>query len=93
MEESLPGWETALGLARRETETNAKRKVVYTEHCARWGALYKANQAITSNSMSNTNPCNIDLLRAKHPEPAHPDRDPVSLPIFPHVLTCDYDCY
>jgi hypothetical protein len=29
--------------------------------------------------MPNADPCNIDLLRAKHPEPAQPDRDPVSL--------------
>ena len=43
------------------------------------GALSKANQAVTSNSMPNADPINIDLLRAKHPEPAHPDRDPVRL--------------
>ena len=86
-------WETALRLARRETEDNAKRKhnrakrdtssiqarVVYAEHCARRGALSKANQAVTSNSMPNADPTNIDLLRAKHPEPAHPDSDPVRL--------------
>jgi hypothetical protein len=29
--------------------------------------------------MPNADPCNIDLLRPKYPEPAHPDRDPVSL--------------
>jgi hypothetical protein len=29
--------------------------------------------------MPNADPINIDLLRAKHPEPAHPDRDPVRL--------------
>jgi hypothetical protein len=39
----------------------------------------KANQAVTSNSMPNADPTNIDLLRAKHPEPAHPDSDPVRL--------------
>jgi hypothetical protein len=81
-----------LRFARRETDTNAKRKhnranrdtsiqarVVYAEHCARRGALSKANKAVTSNSMPNADPVNIDLLRAKHPEPAHPDRDPVRL--------------
>ena len=52
---------------------------MYAEHCARWGALCKANQAVTSNSMPNADPINIDLLRAKHPEPAHPGRDPVRL--------------
>jgi len=81
-----------LRFARRETDTNAKRKhnrakrdtssiqarVVYAEHCARWGALSKANQAVTSNSMPNADPINIDL-RAKHPEPAHLDRDPVRM--------------
>ena len=80
-------------LARKEIDTNNKRKhnrakrdtssirarVVYAEHCARKGALSKANQAITSTSMPNADPTNIDLLRAKHPETAHPDRDPVRL--------------
>ena len=45
----------------------------------RGGTLSKANQAVTSNSMPNADPVNIELLRAKHPEPAHPDRDPVRL--------------
>jgi hypothetical protein len=86
-------WETALLLARKEIDTNNKHKhnrakrdtstirvrVVYAEHCARKGALSKANQAITSTSMPNADPTNIDLLRAKHPETAHPDRDPVRL--------------
>ena len=74
-------------LARRETDTNAKRKhnrakrgtsSMYAEHCARKGALSQANQVVTSNSMPTANPCNIDL-RANHPEPAHPDRDAVRL--------------
>jgi len=91
--EEVCGKPRKIRLARRDTDTNAKRKhnrakrdtpsiqarVVYAEHCARRGALSKANQVITSNSMPNANPCNIDLLRAKHPEPPHPDRDPVSL--------------
>ncbi len=82
-------WEAALREARRETDNNVKRKrnrakrdtssiqtrVVYTEHCARKGALSKANQDITSTSMTNVDPTNIDLLRVKHPEPAHPSRD------------------
>jgi hypothetical protein len=83
-------WKTALRFARRETDTNGKHnrakcdtssiqaRVVYAEHCVRRGALSKANQAVTSNSIPNANPCNIALLRAKHAEPAHPDRDPVS---------------
>ncbi len=80
-------------MARRETDNNAKRKhnrakrdtssiqarVVYAEHCARRGALSKANQSVTSNSMPNADHINIDLLRGKHPEPAHPDSDPVCL--------------
>jgi hypothetical protein len=41
--------------------------------------MSKANHAITSTSMPNADPTNIDLLRAKHPETAHPDRDPVRL--------------
>jgi hypothetical protein len=47
--------------------------------CAAGSSLSKTNQAVTSNSIPNANPCNIDLLRAKHPDPAHPDRDLVSL--------------
>ena len=44
------------------------------------GPLSKAkNQAVTSNSMPNADPSNMDLRRAKHPEPAHSDRDPISL--------------
>jgi hypothetical protein len=60
-------WETALLFARKEIDTNNKRKhnrakrdtstirarVVYAEHCARKGALSKANQAITSTAMPN----------------------------------------
>ena len=79
-------WEAALREARRETDNNVKRKsnrakldtssiqvrVVYAEHCARKGAISKANQAITSTSVPNANPTNIDLLRVKHPEPDHP---------------------
>ncbi len=84
-------WETALLFARKEIDTNNKRKhnrakrdtstirdrVVYAEHCERKGALSKDNQAITSTAMPNADPTNIQLLRAKHPETAHPDRDPV----------------
>jgi hypothetical protein len=58
-------WETALCL--------------YAEHCARKRTLSKDNQTITSTSMPNADPTNIDLLRVKHPETAHPDRDPVML--------------
>jgi len=43
------------------------------------GALSKANQAVTSNSMPNANPTNIDLLRAKHPDSTHPASDPVKV--------------
>jgi hypothetical protein len=78
-------------LARKDIDTNNKRKhnrakrdtsyiwdrVVYTEHCVWKRNLSKANQTITSNSMPNADPINIDLLRAKHPETAYPDRDPV----------------
>jgi hypothetical protein len=85
--------ETALRLAQRETDTTAKRshnrakhdtssiqaRVAYAEHSARRGALFQANQAVTSSSVPNANPCNMDTLRAKHPEPAHPDRVPVRL--------------
>ena len=33
------------------------------------------NQAITSDLLPNSDPLNIDHLRLKHPEPAHPDLD------------------
>ncbi len=63
-------WETALRFARKEIDTNNKRKqnratrdtssirarVVYVEHCARKGALSKVNQSITSTSMPNADP-------------------------------------
>jgi hypothetical protein len=86
-------WEISLLLARKEIDNNNKRKhnrakrdtstirarVVYTEHFARKGALSKANQAITSTTTPNADPTNIHLLRVKHPETTHPDRDPVRL--------------
>jgi hypothetical protein len=61
--------------AKRDT-SSIRSRVVYTEHCARKGVLSKVNQVITSTSMPNADPTNIDL-RAKHPKPAHPVRDPV----------------
>ncbi len=84
-------WETALRLARRETDHNIQNKhkrakrdtsairtrVVYAEHCARRGALSKANQSMTSNALPNADPNIINLLRVKHPEAAHPTSDPV----------------
>jgi hypothetical protein len=62
--------------AKRDT-SSIRARVVYAKHCVRKGALSKSNQDITSTSMPNADPTNIDLLRAKHPEPAHPVRDPV----------------
>ena len=86
-------WETDLRLLRKESEHKAKRRhncasrdtssiqarVVYPEHCSRNGALSKDNQAVTSNSLPNANPTNIDLLRTKHPDATHPDSDPVKV--------------
>ena len=96
-------WETALRFARKESDINSKRKhnrakrdtsiqarVVYAEHCARRGALSKANQTITSNQIPNADPIDIEHLRTKHPETAHPDRDPVRISSIlwprPHIL-------
>ncbi len=66
---------------RNQTRTNSKTsiqdRVVYVEHVARPGALSKANQGITSDLLPNSDPLNIDHFRSKHPEPAHPNRDPV----------------
>jgi hypothetical protein len=59
--------------------SSIQTRVVYTEHCTRRRSLSKDNQDVTSNSMTNDNPCSIDLLRGKNLESAHPDRDPVSL--------------
>ncbi len=53
--------------------------VVYVEHSGRWGTLCKVNQVVTPNSLPNVNHFNMDTLWSKHPEPAHPDRDPVCL--------------
>jgi hypothetical protein len=60
-------WVTALRLSQRETDNNVKYKhnhvkrdtssiktrVVYPEHCVRWGALPEANQTVTSNVLPN----------------------------------------
>ena len=41
--------------------------------------ILKGNQAMTSDLTPNADPANIDTLRAKHPAPTHPDRDPTKL--------------
>ena len=38
-----------------------------------------ANQTITSELTPNSDPANIDILREKHPDPTHKDRDPTLL--------------
>ena len=61
------GLETALRFARRETDSTSKHanncsvrdtsiqaRVAYAEHCARRGALSKANQAISSDLIPNS---------------------------------------
>jgi hypothetical protein len=82
-------WETALRFARKEIDSNNKRKhnhakrdtsslqsrVVYAEHFARKGDLSKANQAITSTSMPNADPTNIDLLRVHRSSSSQASRD------------------
>ena len=85
-------WETVVRFARKETDNTTKRnqtshrsnqsiqtRVVYTEHCVWRGGLSEANQVMTSNLLPNSVPLNMDHLRSKHPEPAHPNRDPVSV--------------
>jgi hypothetical protein len=42
--------------------------------------LSKANQAMTSDLTPSAAPTNINELRAKNPEPTHPDRDPTIQP-------------
>ena len=43
-------------------------------------SVYLSLYSFTINKfMPNTDPINIDLLRGKHPEPPHPDSDPVRL--------------
>ncbi len=43
------------------------------------GDLSESNQTVTSNSIPNVDPTNIDLLWTKHPDSTHPDSDPVKL--------------
>jgi hypothetical protein len=52
----------------------------YAEYCAHKGALSKANQAMTSDLTPSSAPTNINELRAKNPEPTHPDRDLTTQP-------------
>ena len=65
--------------------SNVKRFVLYPDSSSVHGTLCeegnspKVNQTVTSNYLPNADPINIDLLRGKYPEPAHPDRDPVCL--------------
>ncbi len=39
----------------------------------------RSTRLTTPISILNADPINIELLRVKHPEPAHPDRDPVCI--------------
>jgi hypothetical protein len=64
----------------------------YAEYYARKGALSKANQAMTSDLTPSAAPTNINELRAKNPEPTHPNRDPVTQPgslIWPQKADTD----
>ena len=75
--------ENRLRFVRQEPDTNAKRKhnrvkLDTSTQGSLHGTLSKVNEAITSDlSLPNSDPPNIDHLHSKHPEPAHPDRDPV----------------
>ena len=57
----------SVSIIKLKRDTSIQARVVYTEHCARLGALSKANQVITSNSIPNANPINIDHLRTQYP--------------------------
>ena len=56
-----------------------RARASYATYCAKRGALSKANQAITSDLTPTSDPANIDTLRAKHPTPTHPARDPTTI--------------
>ena len=66
-----------LRVTKLASNTFIQTRVVYVEHYARWGTLSKANQTITSDLLRNSDPLNMDHLHSKHPEPVHPNRDPV----------------
>jgi len=54
--------------------------------------LSKANQAMTSDLTPSAAPTNINELRAKNPEPTHPNRDPITQPaslIWPQKADTD----
>ena len=86
-------WENhRLCFEREETDTNVKCKhnsdkcdtsiqtrVVYTEHFLHRGVFSKVTQTITSNSIPNTDPINIELLHVNRPELGHPARDPLRM--------------
>ena len=68
-------WETTVHFERKETDNTAQRsrtrprcnhsiqdRVVYADHCARWGALSKANQTMTSDLLPNSDPLNMDTF-------------------------------
>ncbi len=56
-----------------------RARASYATYCAKRGAFSKANQAITSDLTPTSDPANIDTLRAKHPTPTHPARDPTTI--------------
>jgi hypothetical protein len=50
----------------------------YAESCVRKGAFSKANQAMTSELTPSAAPTSINEMRAKNPDPTHPNRDPTT---------------
>ena len=56
-----------------------RARASYATYCAKRGAFSKANQAMTSDLTPTSDPDNIDTLRAKHPTPTHPARDPTTI--------------
>jgi hypothetical protein len=86
-------WTQALRLNKKEVAHRANKldgkppepasiraRARYAEYCARKRTLSKANQAMTSHITPSAAPTSINELRAKNPEPTHPDRDPITHP-------------
>ena len=64
-------------ITREYNQRTIAQKRKFAEYAAGKGALKKANESITSELTPTSDPKNVADLEKLHPEPMHPDRDPV----------------
>jgi hypothetical protein len=82
-------WKSLCLTALRLTDKSIKARVGYAEHCARRAMPGAGVRLLKQTGLSplTSHPLHIHpLLRTKHPEPSHTDRDPI-ITHTPHTHT------